>query len=131
MTEPTVEEVAAIERGPLRKRNWRGQFVKNLRQTPEDSREWLIWSRYHCAWHRRSNEGGACGYASDIAEAGIFVRSKANSYNDGDRNEAFHVSEKLPQIKAAIARHEEALANLRLAADQALRAHLNGEGERG
>src|SRR6478752_7039109 len=36
-----------------RKRNWRGHFVKTLRDTPEGSREWLIWSRYHNAWHCR------------------------------------------------------------------------------
>lgn len=102
-----------------RKRSWHGRFVKQLRHTPPDSREWLIWSHYHQAWHRRSEEGGACGYTDDIAAAGVFVRSRADEYNDGDRNEAFHVSEKLPQINAAIGRHEAALANLRFASEQA------------
>jgi hypothetical protein len=92
------ERLSIVER----KRNWRGRFVKKLRFTPPDSREWLIWSHYHAAWHRRSKEGGACGYTGDIAHAGLFERAKADSYNDGDRNEAFHVSEKLPLIEAAI-----------------------------
>ena len=96
-----------------RKRNWRGQFVKNLRMTPEGSREWLIWSRYHGLWHRRDrNSGGACGYTSDIAHAGLFPRSKAVEYNDGDRNDAFHVTEKMTQLTAALARHSEAVASL-------------------
>jgi hypothetical protein len=99
-----------------RKRNWRGHFVKNLRPTADGSREWLIWSRYHNAWHCRSSIGGACGYTDDIARAGVFERSKADGYNDGDRNEAFHVSEKLPLLHAAIRQHNEALENLLFAA---------------
>lgn len=103
----------------VRKRNWRGQFVKQLRQTPEGSREWLIWSRYHGSWHRRDETtGGACGYTTNIAEAGLFPRDKAESYNDGDRNEAFHVSEKTGQLRAAYVRHEAALANLQRALAQ-------------
>src|SRR4051812_31761782 len=82
-----------------RKRNWRGRFVKNLRPTPEGSREWLIWSHYHALWHCRSSTGTASGYTNDIARAGLFERGMADSYNDGDRNEAFHVSEKLPLIE--------------------------------
>lgn len=103
-----------------KKRNWRGQFVKVLRETPENSREWLIWSKYHNAWHRRSNDGGACGYTCDISQAGIFVRSKAASYNDGDRNTAFHVSEKLNALRYARHHHEHALKNLDFAIEQAL-----------
>lgn len=99
-----------------RKRNWRGQFVKRLHMTPEGSREWLIWSHYHAGWHCRSSTGGACGYTNDIAQAGLFERGTADSYNDGDRNEAFHISEKLPLIEAAIRQHNEALERLNWAA---------------
>jgi len=102
------------------KRNWRGQFVKKLRHTEPDSREWLIWSRYHRAWHRRDIEGRACGYTSDIAQAGVFSRSKAEAYNDGDRNEAFHVSERIEQLTAVKKQHLDAIENL----DFALRAYL-------
>lgn len=97
------------------KRNWRGQFIKDLRQTPPDSREWLIWSRYHRAWHRRSSGGGACGYTNDIASAGLFIRAKASEYHDGDRNEAFHASEVMPQLRAAMTQLEEGRSNLLLA----------------
>jgi hypothetical protein len=98
-----------------KKRNWRGQFVKSLRHTPDGSREWLIWSHYHSAWHRRSKEGDACGYTADIARAGLFDRAKADEYNNGERNEAFHISEKLPLIKEAIRQHNEALERLHYA----------------
>jgi hypothetical protein len=111
-----------------RKRNWRGQFVKSLRQTPDGSREWLIWSRYHAAWHCRSSEGGACGYTSDIANAGLFERAKADAYNDGDRNEAFHVSEKLHLIHAALRRHNEAVEAL-LTLDRAASGTLTEGGD--
>jgi hypothetical protein len=96
----------------VRKRSWRGRFVKSLRPTPEGARVWLIWSHYHGAWHCRSAQGGACGYTDDIARAGLFERAKANDYNDGDRNEAFHFSEKLPLVEAAIRRHNEAIDGL-------------------
>lgn len=102
------------------KRNWRGQFVKKLRETPPDSREWLIWSHYHALWHRRdSTTGGACGYTADIAQAGLFERAKADSYNDGDRNEAFHVSEKLTLIEETMRQHNEALRGLLTLAEKA------------
>ena len=95
-----------------RRRNWRGRFMKRLHDTPEGSCEWLIWSHYHNAWHRKSG-GLACGYTSDIAEAGLFPRSKALEYHDGDRNEPFHVTEKRSEINAAIAEHDRKLAQLR------------------
>jgi hypothetical protein len=94
-----------------RRRNWRGRFIKRLRDTPEGSGEWLIWSRYRGAWHRNS-AGLACGYTTDIAEAGLFPRSKAIEYHDGDRNEPFHISEKMDEITRAIAAHDRKLAKL-------------------
>jgi hypothetical protein len=100
------------------KRNRRGQFMKRLRMTPEGSGEWLIWSRYHNAWHRNS-DGHACGYTTDIAEAGLFPRSKAIEYHDGDRNEPFHVSEKLAEIKTAIDAHDRKLSQLQTLAGAA------------
>jgi hypothetical protein len=42
----------------------------------------------------------------------VFIRATADSYNDGDRNEAFHVSEKLPMLEAAVRQHNEALESL-------------------
>jgi hypothetical protein len=87
--------------------------MKCLRETPEGSREWLIWSHYHALWHRRcSDTGGACGYTADIAEAGLFPRSKALGYHDGERNEPFHFSEKLALIQRAIAEHDRKLGQL-------------------
>jgi hypothetical protein len=92
-------------------RDYRGRYLPVLRWTPDGSREWLIWSKYWNAWHRRSEDGGACGYTSDIAQAGLFPRSKAASYND-DRNRPYHVSEKVAAIQAAILKHDEAVHNL-------------------
>lgn len=83
-------------------RDYRGRFLRKLKPTPDGSREWLIWSKYWNAWHRRSESGGACGYTGDIAEAGLFPRSKAASYND-DRNTPMHVSEVMDKIQASIA----------------------------
>jgi hypothetical protein len=103
-----------------RQRSRIGRFMKRLRDTPEGSREWLIWSHYHAAWHRRcSDTGGACGYTGDIAEAGLFPRSKALEYHDGDRNEPFHFSEKLKEVRRAIAEHDRKLAQLQTMAKAA------------
>lgn len=109
------------------KRSWRGRFIKRLRMTPEDSREWLIWSRYHGAWHRRSADGGACGYTNDIAQAGLFVRAKANSYNDGDRNEAFHVSERVEQLLYAREQLEIRMENVTAALTMASALAAKGD----
>ena len=119
--EPEVSAVPASIPSAV-KRNWRGQFIKRLRFTPDGERCWLIWSRYHNAWHQRSSTGGAAGYTNDIARAGLFDRKKADEYNDGDRNEAFHASEKLPQLLAAYNRHAEALECLELAINAAAKA---------
>lgn len=47
-----------------------------------DGREYLIWSYKWNAWHRRSDEGGACGYTTDLASAGVFEKAKARAYHD-------------------------------------------------
>jgi hypothetical protein len=86
-----------------RRRNWRGQFVRELTPTPEEVRCWLIWSRKWNLWHRRSADGGACGYTDSIAEAGLFPFSKANAYHDGWDNEAFHVRDKIALIEWDVA----------------------------
>lgn len=102
-------------------RDYRGRFLKRLRPTPDGSCEWLIWSKYWRAWHRKSVAGGASGYTDDIAEAGLFPRSVAVQYND-DRDTPYHVCEKAFLIDAAIRKHDAALTKL-----TAIRAILDGE----
>lgn len=48
-----------------------------------EARTHLIWSNKRACWHRRSADGGACGYTLDIADAGIFETSTAMAYDDG------------------------------------------------
>lgn len=93
------------------RRDYRGRYLRKLKPTPDGSREWLIWSKYHSAWHCRSESGGACGYTYDIANAGVFDRAKAAAYND-DRNKPFHVTEVRGKIDSAIERHTAKLARL-------------------
>lgn len=71
---------------------------RQLTPTPEDQRCWLIWSNRWGRWHRRGAEGGANGYTSDIAEAGLFPFSIANDYHDGVDDEAFHASDLVEKI---------------------------------
>lgn len=93
---------------PQRRTRWR---PKKLDTAPDDSREWLIWSRYHHAWHRRSFSGGAAGYTTNIIEAGIFGTRKAREYHDGTRNCAIHITKQAAKIRKAVAvmqaRHDE------------------------
>src|SRR3546814_12557665 len=86
------------------RRDYRGRYLRKLKPTPDGSREWLIWSKYHNAWHRRSASGGACGYTNDIADAGVFDRAKAAVYND-DRNTPFPLPDVGEKIDPAIGRH--------------------------
>lgn len=102
-----VGKTSGQKRGP------NGRFLRRLRETPEGSCEWLIWSRYWRAWHRKSASGGANGYTDDIARAGLFPRSMASAYHDGDRDEAFHVSEKMAEISRALTMHDVAIDSLR------------------
>lgn len=96
----------------MAERDRKGRFRRKLKATPADTREWLIWSREWRAWHRRGEQGGANGYTDDISMAGLFTRSIAASYHDGIKDEAFHVSEKRADLRAALKRHKEALGRL-------------------
>jgi hypothetical protein len=62
---------------------------------------WLIRSHYWGAWHRRSEDGAACGYTQDIAGAGVFGFEKAREYHDwpDGRDEAVPLAEALPQLQ--------------------------------
>lgn len=55
---------------------------KRFRAVKEGEGPFLIWSMHWNAWHMRSSAGGAAGYTSDIAQAGIFEFKTANAYND-------------------------------------------------
>lgn len=48
----------------------------------ESAGPWLIWSHHWGRWHVRSATGGAAGYTSDIASAGVFDASAAKAYHD-------------------------------------------------
>lgn len=62
---------------------------------------WLLWSRYHNAWHRRDSEGHAAGYVSDVAGAGVFDYETAAAYHsENDRNRAVAHAEALPMMNA-------------------------------
>jgi hypothetical protein len=71
--------------------NNKGQGVKltkafspprRFRPFQADKGPWLIWSYYHNCWHRRSAEGGACGYTNDVTQAGVFDEATARAYHD-------------------------------------------------
>ena len=47
-----------------------------------DGGPWLIWSYHWNCWHMRSSTGGASGYTSDIAQAGVFDEAMARAYHD-------------------------------------------------
>lgn len=55
---------------------------KRFRPFQADKGPWLIWSYYHNCWHRRSAEGGACGYTNDVTQAGVFDEATARAYHD-------------------------------------------------
>lgn len=77
-----------------------GKFLRKLAVTPEGERCWLIWSRRWHMWRRQAEDT----FTSDIAEAGLFPYSKAVAYHDGERNEAFHFSEKVGLFEQRAAR---------------------------
>lgn len=98
------------------------------RRRPVDPSEgpWLIRSHYWKAWHRRSSDGGACGYETDIAKAGIFGFDKANEYHDwqipNGRDEAIPVRRVAAELMARVRQMEaerealeERIARLRAA----------------
>jgi hypothetical protein len=73
----------------------------------------LIWSIKWGLWHRRSNDGAACGYTDDILQAGVFETATALDYDDnGTTNRAVslkHARERLQRaIDAAQHRVDEA-----------------------
>lgn len=89
----------------------------------------LIWSLKWGLWHRRSEDGGACGYTNDILQAGIFETKTAMDYDDSNEpseyqnNQAVPIAEAREQIVRAIARQQAILdeANKRLEAFDAAR----------
>ena len=109
--------------GHERKRNCRGQFIKAMRPTAPDQRVWLIWSKKWGTWHRRSESGGACGYTSDILQAGLFPFATAAEYNDGWDNTVFHANEKIAEIEHKIADQEQPIADFKRNAAHALAAN--------
>lgn len=75
---------------------------------------WLIWSNHWGRWHRRSDDGGACGYTDDIAQAGLFEYPKANEYHDGpggrdEAKPAWSVAHQLRERRRQIRRDLRAL----------------------
>lgn len=73
---------------------------------------WLIRSHYWGRWHRRSEDGGACGYTDDILNAGIFGRDKAEAYHDefGGRDEAIPVERVISDLEHSLAEMDAARA---------------------
>ena len=55
---------------------------KQYRPFQADKGPWLIWSYHWSCWHRRSADGGASGYTSDVTQAGIFDERTARAYHD-------------------------------------------------
>lgn len=82
---------------------------KHFRPFQADKGPWLIWSYYHGCWHRRSAEGGACGYTQDVAQAGVFDERVARAYHDtGPKRHRRDVSIPAARVKAAL-RHAAAV----------------------
>jgi hypothetical protein len=88
MTDP---QQLAAKLSAAQRRDYRGRFLCKVKMTPPGAREWLLWSKYHRAWHCRSEDGQACGYTTDLSRAGRFEREKALQYNS-DRDKPVHVS---------------------------------------
>lgn len=89
----------------------------------------LIWSKKWNAWHKRDDDGQACGYTSDILKAGIFETSTAESYGRMTSiNRAVPLQEAHRQITAAVTqkRHEYRTAEQRLATFEQLRHQAEG-----
>lgn len=72
----------------------------------ETAGPWLIWSRHWGCWHRRSSSGGAAGYTSDIAQAGLFDEKVARAYHDPPphrRDEAIPAAKIIRQLRERLA----------------------------
>lgn len=76
---------------------------KRFRPFQADKGPWLIWSYYWNCWHVRSSTGGAAGYTSDLAQAGVFDEATARGYHDtGPRRHRRDVSIPAARVKAAM-----------------------------
>jgi hypothetical protein len=87
-------------------------------------KKWLIWSHHHNAWHRRGMDGGANGYAADLAGAGLFDEEVARQYHDDPcksdrRDEMIDPADRLTQIKGALLRNVDQIDRLLLIAEAA------------
>lgn len=73
-----------------------------MKQEPlqESDGPWLIRSHHWGRWHRRSEDGGACGYTDDLSKAGVFGFDMASAYHEpsGGRDEAIPVSRVLAEM---------------------------------
>ena len=71
-----------------------------------EPRTHLIWSIHWGRWHRRSEDGGACGYTDDVLQAGVFETSKAMAYHDVEnahpRDKAVPIAEVREQVAAKV-----------------------------
>lgn len=99
------------------KRNLFAEILGDGQMAPKPQRApgkgpWLIWSVYHGSWHRRASDGAAAGYTSDLSQAGIFGREKADEYHERPwkhrRDKAIPVSKKLAEMKQHLAAMTEA-----------------------
>lgn len=85
--------------------------------------QYLIWSNYHGAWHRRGSEGRAQGYATDLERAGLFDWDVASQYNEGKRGRDRLIS---PDELRAHIRHRRAELDAVAANLSELEARLRG-----
>lgn len=99
-----------------------GQFSGKLELANCHADGWLIWSRRRYMWHRRNEAGGAAGYTSELAEAGVFDKHTAQTYGDGETNEAIHVSTRFDAINTELCKALDHTAQLR-----AMQAIAGGE----
>lgn len=76
--------------------------------------EYLIWSNYHGAWHRRGPTGSAQGYTGELENAGLFDWEVARHYNDGKRGRDRLIApeELRAHVRRRRAEIETTLANL-------------------
>ena len=88
------------------------------------NRTHLIWSIKWGLWHRRSEDGGACGYTSDILEAGVFETNTAMLYDDSAQppeyrnNKAVTLVDARSQLEDAISTREAAVVEAKKRLEQ-------------
>lgn len=90
-----------------------------------DGREYLIWSHKWGRWHRRSQDGTAGGYTADVAQAGVFDRTRALEYHEARvakciyrMNSVVHVRDQVATIRARAAEIRAEAAQVEALADQ-------------